>query len=72
MRVLSLCSGYGGLELALDVLFPGRVSTVAVCDNYAPPRVGDGPRTEHLGSALAPGKRCGPRAKGARHLPIPH
>lgn len=38
MRVLSLCSGYGGLELALDVLFPGRVSTVAVCDNYAPAR----------------------------------
>lgn len=38
MRVLSLCSGYGGLELALDALFPGRVSTIAVCDNYAPAR----------------------------------
>lgn len=36
MKVLSLCSGYGGLELALDALFPGRVSTIAVCDNYAP------------------------------------
>lgn len=38
MRVLSLCSGYGGLELALDALFPGRVSTIAVCDNYGPAR----------------------------------
>lgn len=38
MRVLSLCSGYGGLELALDTLFSGRVSTIAVCDNYAPAR----------------------------------
>lgn len=38
MRVLSLCSGYGGLELALDALFPGRVSTIAVCDSYAPAR----------------------------------
>ena len=38
MRVLSLCSGYGGLELALDTLFPGQVSTTAVCDNYAPAR----------------------------------
>lgn len=38
MKVLSLCSGYGGLELALGVLFPGRVDTIAVCDNYAPAR----------------------------------
>ena len=38
MRVLSLCSGYGGLELALGILFPGRVDTIAVCDNYAPAR----------------------------------
>lgn len=38
MKVLSLCSGYGGLELALGALFPGQVSTVAVCDNYAPAR----------------------------------
>lgn len=38
MKVLSLCSGYGGLELALDALFPGRVSTISVCDNYAPAR----------------------------------
>lgn len=36
MKVLSLCSGYGGLELALGILFPGRVDTIAVCDNYAP------------------------------------
>ena len=38
MKVLSLCSGYGGLELALDTLFPGQVDTTAVCDNYAPAR----------------------------------
>lgn len=38
MKVLSLCSGYGGLELALGILFPGRVDTIAVCDNYAPAR----------------------------------
>lgn len=38
MKVLSLCSGYGGLELALDALFPGRVETTAVCDNYSPAR----------------------------------
>lgn len=38
MRVLSLCSGYGGLELALDILFPGQVGTTAVCDSYAPAR----------------------------------
>lgn len=38
MKVLSLCSGYGGLELALGILFPGQVDTIAVCDNYAPAR----------------------------------
>ena len=38
MRVLSLCSGYGGLELALGILFPGQVDTTAVCDKYAPSR----------------------------------
>lgn len=38
MKVLSLCSGYGGLELALGILFPRRVDTIAVCDNYAPAR----------------------------------
>lgn len=38
MKVLSLCSGYGGLELALGILFPGQVDTTAVCDNYAPAR----------------------------------
>lgn len=38
MKVLSLCSGYGGLELALGILFPGRVDIIAVCDNYAPAR----------------------------------
>lgn len=38
MRVQSLCSGYGGLELALGILFPGRVDTAVVCDNYGPAR----------------------------------
>lgn len=38
MRVLSLCSGYGGLELALGALFPDGVNTTAVCDNYGPAR----------------------------------
>ena len=39
MRVLSLCSGYGGLELALSQAFPGRSLTLAaVCDNYEPAR----------------------------------
>lgn len=39
MRVLSLCSGYGGLELALSQAFPGRSLTMAaVCDNYGPAR----------------------------------
>lgn len=38
MRVLSLCSGYGGLELALGVLFPGQADITAVCDNYGPAR----------------------------------
>ena len=39
MRVLSLCSGYGGLELALSKALPGRpLDIVAVCDNYGPAR----------------------------------
>lgn len=39
MRVLSLCSGYGGLELALSQAFPGQApDMVAVCDNYGPAR----------------------------------
>lgn len=40
MRVLSLCSGYGGLELALARALPAQTPTmVAVCDNYGPARV---------------------------------
>lgn len=39
MRVLSLCSGYGGLELALSTALPNRdIALVAVCDNYGPAR----------------------------------
>ena len=39
MRVLSLCSGYGGLELALSLALPGRdLGLIAVCDNYGPAR----------------------------------
>ena len=39
MRVLSLCSGYGGLELALSKALPGwPLDIVAVCDNYGPAR----------------------------------
>ena len=39
MRVLSLCSGYGGLELALLKALPGPgLNLVAVCDNYGPAR----------------------------------
>lgn len=39
MRVLSLCSGYGGLELALSHALPGRdLDLVATCDNYGPAR----------------------------------
>ena len=39
MRVLSLCSGYGGLELALYTALPNRdIALVAVCDNYGPAR----------------------------------
>ena len=39
MRVLSLCSGYGGLELALPkVLLKDESELVAVCDNYGPAR----------------------------------
>lgn len=40
MRVLSLCSGYGGLELALARALPAQTpAMVAVCDNYGPARV---------------------------------
>lgn len=39
MRVLSLCSGYGGLELALARALPHTTAEVAsVCDNYGPAR----------------------------------
>lgn len=39
MRVLSLCSGYGGLELALGKALPSQpTDLVAVCDNYGPAR----------------------------------
>lgn len=39
MRVLSLCSGYGGLELSLSQALPGRdLDLIAVCDNYGPAR----------------------------------
>lgn len=39
MRVLSLCSGYGGLELALSRALPDRdLELIAVCDNYGPSR----------------------------------
>lgn len=39
MRVLSLCSGYGGLELALAQALPGRdLDLIAACDNYGPAR----------------------------------
>lgn len=39
MRVLSLCSGYGGLELALSQALPDRgCDLIAVCDNYGPAR----------------------------------
>lgn len=39
MRVLSLCSGYGGLELALSQALPGRdLDLTATCDNYGPAR----------------------------------
>lgn len=41
MRVLSLCSGYGGLELALSQALPGRdLNLIATCDNYGPARAG--------------------------------
>lgn len=41
MRVLSLCSGYGGLELALSQALPGRdLNLIATCDNYGPSRAG--------------------------------
>ena len=38
MRVLSLCSGYGGLELALERLLRDRVELVGTCDIYGPAR----------------------------------
>ena len=39
MRVLSLCSGYGGLELALSEALPAQdLDLVATCDNYGPAR----------------------------------
>lgn len=39
MRVISLCSGYGGLELALSQAMPDiNPELVAVCDNYGPAR----------------------------------
>lgn len=39
MRVLSLCSGYGGLELALSQALPDRDwDLIAVCDSYGPAR----------------------------------
>lgn len=39
MRVLSLCSGYGGLELALSEALPtAATELVAVCDSYGPSR----------------------------------
>lgn len=39
MRVLSLCSGYGGLDLALSQALPSApLEMVAVCDNYGPSR----------------------------------
>lgn len=39
MRILSLCSGYGGLEAALAQALPGRdLDLIAVCDNYGPAR----------------------------------
>lgn len=39
MRVLSLCSGYGGLELAVESALPSQdLGLVATCDNYGPAR----------------------------------
>ena len=39
MRVLSLCSGYGGLELALSQALPWKdLEMAATCDNYGPSR----------------------------------
>lgn len=39
MRVLSLCSGYGGLELALSLALPSSgLDLIATCDNYGPAR----------------------------------
>ncbi len=37
MNILSLCSGYGGLELAIQAAF-GHQTIDAVCDNYKPAR----------------------------------
>lgn len=39
MRVLSLCSGYGGLELALSQALPATpIEMIALCDSYGPAR----------------------------------
>lgn len=39
MRVLSLCSGYGGLELSLSQALPDRDwDLIGVCDTYGPAR----------------------------------
>lgn len=52
MRVLSLCSGYGGLELALARALPAAsTELVAVCDSYGPARsvlAGHWPETPQL------------------------
>ena len=37
MSILSLCSGYGGLELAIQAAFDTQ-DVDAVCDNYKPAR----------------------------------
>ena len=39
LTLLSLCSGYGGLELALEQALPQTsINLVATCDNYSPAR----------------------------------
>ena len=58
MRVLSLCSGYGGLELALEKVLPDvKQEVVAVCDNYGPARqvlASHWPRACLLSTSAAP------------------
>lgn len=58
MRVLSLCSGYGGLELALEKALPDvKQEVVAVCDNYGPARqvlASHWPEAEQLKDVHAP------------------